>query len=127
MNNREEFIKGLRDIADFFEDRPELPIPNYGESFYIWEKSLVNARERAIQMAPAEKIYLESYFNLQRRFGPHKVVVSWARDAICERVQVGTKHVPAYTVEAHEEPVYEWDCGQPILGSDKQLEKGESL
>ena len=125
---REEYITGLRDIADFFEARPDLPVPHYGESIYIWEKSLTNARERALQMAPCEKHYVgDSYYQLAKEFGPHKVVVSWNRDDICERVQVGTKHVPAYTVEAHDEPVYEWDCLKPILKSGtNEITQGES-
>ena len=126
---REEYIQGLRDAADFFESRSDLPVPNLGETMMIFERSLSSAKERSIQMAPCEKVYTESFFHLERKFGPHTVSVTWRRDEVCERKQVGTKHVPAYVVEAHEEPVYEWDCSKPILGngSDKQIKQGDQL
>src|SRR5207249_1104216 len=118
MTNREKYIQGLRDIADFFESRPDLPIPDCGEDFHIWEKSLTTARERGLQMSPCEKKYIgDSYFELLRQFGPHTVRCVWDRDDVCERVQVGTKHVPEYVVKAHDEPVYEWNCSKPILGN----------
>jgi hypothetical protein len=127
--SREEYIQGLRDIADFFEARPDLPTPSFGESIFIWERSLENARERGIQMAPCEKEHTDNYFHLVRKFGPHTLKVTWGRDDVCERVQVGTKHVPEEVIPAHDEPIYEWDCTKPILGSssDKQLNQGDQL
>ena len=125
--NQDEFVQGLRDMADFFENSGA-PVPESGVTVYLWETSVEATRARAIQMAPCEKIYSDSSFYLVREFGPHRLEAVWNREQVCDRVQVGTTHVPAYVVEAHDEPVYEWDCNKAILGTGEasQIEQGES-
>lgn len=64
----------------------------------------------------------DHYFRLQRRFGSVLLEVWTTRDAVCERVQVGTETIETPDPEAlaavptvtEERPVYEWRCA-PIL------------
>lgn len=55
----------------------------------------------------------DNYFNCTRNFdGGVKIQVYIARSQLCEKVQVGTKIIPAVPAQPEREaPVYEWRCG----------------
>ena len=40
-----------------------------------------------------------------------------SRDSVCTRNVVGTRHVPAEVIPAHDEEIVEWDCGS-LLAED---------
>lgn len=123
MGEREEFIAGLRDLADWLEERPELPGPVGGERVLVFTQDAETFREYLGHMGAVEKNYSgDDYARAIKRFGPINYEVFTDREKVCRRVQVGTRtvaqEVPVEDVETKtvevEEPVYEWDCS-PFL------------
>lgn len=129
MTNQ-EFVSGLRNVADFFETHPELKAPyevTRGEKltvgFFgeITDDLDIDSKEGAaafvrIVGGRIKKDANDSHLILVADKGSFAVRAVASRDALCERVQTGTRIVPA-TEETfipaqpeREEPVYEWRC-----------------
>lgn len=114
-NKRENFIAGIRALANFLEARPELEVGSCyaGVSNYSSTKDELAAQ--VALMGTSEKEWGPSYLDVSKKFGESvKFEVSIAREAICERVVTGKKVVPATpAVEAQPErevDVVEWKC-----------------
>lgn len=103
-----ELVTSLRAVADLYEAHPDLPIP------YLDPIHAFMSKEEAPVIAHAlgrcEKIADDSFFRLRKKLGQLKLDFLVARDEVCERVVVGTKHVPALHIPAHEEDIVEWKC-----------------
>ena len=112
MSDREETVKGLRELASFLEAHPEVPAP------YLRQIDGFISREQAASVARVnggwEKIWQENWFVLRRRFSEKVALdLNVDRGEMCWRVQTGTRHVDA--TPAREEPIYEWVCEDTSL------------
>lgn len=132
MNEKtEKLIAGLRELADFIEERPEL-FDRQGLAFgtaYVFTYTADEFAECVRLLGKGQKEANDAYFNVTRRFGPIELQVTANRSAVCEKVQTGTKVVkardPQLVHEAikdipqveTEEPVYEWKCPPSILSA----------
>lgn len=109
----QKFTQSLRLIADFYDAHPEITLPSMsGMSIYGADKGQLRLGARAF--GEAEKEFYSSYFILKKKFGEITLSYWSAREQVCTKREVGKKYIEAYTpppVEAHEEVVYEWDCG----------------
>lgn len=142
-STRREFTEGLRQIADFLDDHPEVPLPwlNSSETGTFrptlpiilvdkdGQKETLAAIARA--MGTAEKNVrgnLPDRFYLYRQFAGIALAVNAARDQVCERVVTGTREVeveepdpvalaqvPTVKKTVTIEDV-EWDC-KPLLAA----------
>jgi|SRR6187399_2339080 len=119
MNPKEhaEAIQGFRDAIAWYEAHPDVPLPeltitNYGTS---------DCEATARALGTFEKIHLDDLFTLKKMFGPVAARFHFMRGEVCVRRVVGTRSVPASTIEipAREEEIVEWDC-QPILQPKKE-------
>lgn len=118
QNNNEAMIQGLEELARFLRSSPDFPtISSYlWASLYFQNKVDLISATRMLHFAKKE--YNNSAFNVVRKFGPGNQVqirLTIAREQVCEKKVVGTKHVEAYTIAAHEEEVVEWKCSEPLL------------
>jgi hypothetical protein len=114
--SRAEFVSALRAAADFFEANPQVPTPNYVAAT-VYADNLYQVRKATHLTGSWGKTYSgNAYVNYSKKFGStengFQLDISLARDTVCKRVQVGTKHVES--VEAHDEPVFEWKCDEPV-------------
>ena len=123
-----EFVKALRNAADFFEARPELGVPYEADhlsfGFYgaVDGISLDSTRGLAafvrIVGGKIEKEEDDSFYKLNAHKQGFSVRAVAYRSAVCEKVKVGTKVEPEHVIPAQEEtivperefPVYEWRC-----------------
>lgn len=124
MAEREDFIQALRDLADFFEQHPDVPAPRWQQSIslfasYANPKADMAAVARA--MGSAAKNYSDELVTLRKPFGEWLELTMHAnRDEVCERVVVGTKIIPAEPKRiipaqpARTEDIVEWHC-TPLL------------
>lgn len=129
---QEQLVAGLRALADFIEDNIELPAPNItiGNRIHKWDDKTYERDDAATkaEMArlarltkPVEKVYLDyGDFKLVKTFSPPvKLTYVCSREAVCTRVQTGTRQVEEYitvkTGHTVDEPVYEWECEDPLL------------
>lgn len=117
---RAEFANGLREMADWLEAHPQVPVPytvnanyhiyNWNENGQDYEKDL-DIRRKATHLSGnwnTELIGDMAYYT--REFsGNVDFCVMTSRATVCKRVKVGTREVPAR--EARTEDVYEWECG----------------
>lgn len=123
-------IVALREAADWLEKHPELP-EIYMGNIGVFHRDVANQRSEAAMVARAmghvDKFWGDNSIHLLKRFGKEATIAYLAdRDQVCERVQVGTRVEPAYTIPAreeqhepeHEVPLYEWRC-DPILADEK--------
>lgn len=127
-DRRAEFATGLRAVADWFEVHPEIAIP-YAHQIGIYdlgEDEAVGLAAVARAMGSARKDATEDFISLFKDFGGNVSVKAWAyRNAVCERVVVGTETVTklipdptAPEVEVIEEvEIVEWRCA-PILAAE---------
>jgi len=119
----ENWISGLRELADFAEQHPTLFERQYGETVNLFAYSPEEMAEQTATLGTSVKTISENWYTMTRRFGPHRLDLSIGRKTFCERVQTGTvtvekpdpealERVPTIEVE---EPVYEWICPESVL------------
>lgn len=127
--DRDELVEGLRDLADFIEEKGiELPIrypqqtfrtfvyPDYTDQGTLINGTAAKALAKAAKLlAPCKKIYGEYYFDVIRRFGPITVEFTASRDSVCTAKVVGQKHTPQRVIPAKTEDVIEWECAPSLL------------
>jgi hypothetical protein len=129
---REEFIRGLRELADFYERTPGMPLPSEtSTSFYLWPNSSDSVGKLAKLLAPAKKEFSSSFFTLSRKFGSIKLEISWYKEDVCERVVTGQKQAVEKVPVAYEDrivtrDIVEWRCPESILQdkSEKETQDG---
>ena len=116
---RADMLGALRELVNYFEENPEVPVPNY-QSIWVYDCT----KEQLAAVAKAgnvEKTYSDTAFTLKKEFGEYERVSLYfnaEREKVCVRKQVGTRIVEARPAEiihreavpAHEEPIYEWEC-----------------
>jgi hypothetical protein len=130
VNHRQEYIDGLRKLADLLESTPDLPTPYLRGNDARWASyndvaevarlaSLIPGTMR--KNDPKESEYDATYYVLTSdvQFGPLRLTVTSYRATVCERVQTGTQIVEVPAVEAaparvEEVPVFEYVCS-PLL------------
>ena len=133
-----EFVKGLRNAADFFEAHPELGLPYEGYCYSSLQFGYFGAfggiddgpefqsPDGALFFAKhvggrVDKDGTDNDFTLTAKRDGFVVKGYFQRDAVCARVQVGTKNEPEHIipaqpateekiVPAREVPIYEWRC-----------------
>lgn len=127
MSTIDETINGLRDLADWLEEKQDaleaLNVYVGGVDLNLWPGDMSPTREGFRAMAallpnPRDKLDLGSHLAVKHVFAPEvRAQVIAAKSDVCTRRQTGTHHVEA--VPAHDEPVYGWDC-EPlnILGDE---------
>lgn len=94
--DRDSFIRGLRELAEFLEQRPEMPVVVWPEKLTLLSSVAGAALIRcARQMGYADKVVSDGYFELHRRFGDGSVTFQLyaPREEVCERVVTGTREV----------------------------------
>lgn len=107
---RREFIAGLRGLAAYIEERPDLPVPPFGETLHVFLRDKDQLQQVARAMGHADKEFSEDWVYLIRRFGNVEVRFTIERQKICKRTVIGTREVPARTEE-----IVEWECSDSIL------------
>ena len=123
MTTAEEYVNGLRELADWFEAHPEIERPSTDFSIYATD-SKENAEETMRALLPCKKKYDDSLFTLSRSFGPFTLHYVFMRNTVCTPKVVGQREVPLKVIpprfepekviEAHTEDVIEWEC-EPVL------------
>ena len=122
--DRKEFVESLRNLADFFEQHEEirLPLTTHITVFPNYSESKQQFRDfcRAIG-GKIEKQFGDDVMYADKPFGNLFILRFMAyRDAVCERVVVGTKVLPATEeriVPAEPErevEIVEWRCGSVL-------------
>jgi len=114
-DERQTFVAALRELADFFEQHPNVKVPynTVVDTFVTTRDELAeNARGSAW-----EKVYNGDWFSLRKVFGDdeHGVVleVNCSRTTVCRRVVKGTRVIPARAEQVVED--VEWVCEDPVL------------
>ena len=108
LTNQQKMSAGLRELADFLDENPDFADNNNREIiFYNYVCKQERFLELAQQLGPFEKDINDTYYTLQRTFGPIKVQVYCDRDLIC------TKRMVTKTIE-----VEEWDCPEHLLSNN---------
>jgi hypothetical protein len=118
MVNLADYAKALRSIADAIE-ATEIPYPEY-LTLHVFAhnesgESISQETARAVMAAwPGgwDKRMTSEFVDYAKYLDGDRGIISYTihvdRGAVCERVQTGTRHIPAQ--EARDEPVYEWVC-----------------
>ena len=114
MTDRDSKIADMREMLDYLEARPDVPMP------YLMSINAFAGADDLGKIAKAmggvDKDIVGDSFFLRRTFGSLSLDVNFPRDEVCERRVVGTKTIAAKAaVPMHEVDVYEWDCPPSIL------------
>lgn len=144
---RQDFVAGLRAMADLFEkDGPtRLPLPTYGVTVSLsaevkkpaapgqrdWDRetdpeaSLARLRKivRGMGRGKKEKQFYSDSFSCVKDLGGHVTLrVDAGRQIVCKPVKTGRTVVHAAYVESYPERVeeeVEWVCDETLLGEKK--------
>ncbi len=96
-NERDDFCRGLRELATFFEDHPLLPIPFTKElSDYLATKKEMSDIART---STWKKKYTNGFFHLSKTF--HNIVLKYSvsRGTVCDRKVLRTEWIPERTIK----------------------------
>lgn len=144
MTDRDQYIAGLRELADLLEQNPDFRLPYEGStgnmtvflmSYDVADPKVAMAEHtRTLRRHTREAVTKDAtsaYFDVNTRLGGPdglSVQLSTQRAQVCERVVVGTEvktklvrdpelveKLPLVAVEEQEE-IIEWQCA-PILAS----------
>lgn len=122
LTQLQKFIISLRDLADYYEQHPETPVPQH-PGFNIFASSdAEQAKQQLRNFGSFEKEFLDNWFVARKEFGPIRLELNAAREQVCRKVVVGTRAIPEHIipaqpetiVPAHTEEITEWQC-EPIL------------
>lgn len=119
-NPNADLISGLRQLADFLEERPLREICQ--QTFHVFGHTPEEFAEQLRIMGTADKSAGSGFFFAKRKFGQKvELHLCIEREQVCERVKIGERIVPAEperiiaaTPERVEE-VYEYRCPESIL------------
>lgn len=128
VDERTEYIAGLRAMADILEGHSEMPLPWPGQSenmtfeFYVTGDENEKATTAAIIRAVGgrwSKNATDAFFTTATQLRGLHIRVVAHRDQVCERRVIGTETVVKKVATVFEEreveqDIIEWDCG-PIL------------
>ena len=103
MTEREEFIMGLRQMADFFALNPEIPEPHYYGPYILIGAS--DVRPIAKRLRTFKKEYEGTDFYMVKHFGPHFIKFWTSRENVCKKIVVGTKEIPEMIIAAKPEQI----------------------
>ena len=112
VQERQEFVAGLREMAAFLENNPDLPMPiSGGHNAFVETRAELAAIARTMAW---DKNANGDYFYLSRRFtGGHSYEINVHRSEVCRKVVTGTKVILA--VPEHEVEEFHWVCDEPLL------------
>lgn len=111
--NASEFAKSLRELADWYDEHPDVPLPAAANfNAFLDDRDALARVARLIGIA--EKGADPNYFFLKKRFGEISLDFNVARAVACERRVVGVREIPETVVPARTEEIVEWDC-HPIF------------
>lgn len=112
---RRAWCVGLRELAAFLEEHPELPCP-YQENHLVsaGTKAEMVAIMRAAPGVRWQKDFNDEYFSIKTTFaGGHVYDVYVERGEICTKRVVGTRIEPATPERVVEDFI--WECSEPLL------------
>lgn len=129
-DKQQAYIKGLRDIADWCEAHPDYAPGRDGGGVNVNIPGILT-KEDLVRAGRAmggtlEKNVTDSFFWLDKKFGPHTLSAPVWRDQVCERVVTVTEEevaepdpevlatVPTITRTVQRETV-EWICPDSVI------------
>lgn len=127
MSNREEFVAAMREVADFIESHPNVPVPEgySGIRLYASVETVDELRAAFHLSGPWAKEYQGETAVYKKEFGPQPennwskgshitYQVSLPREQVCVKRVVGQEWVPPAPSYAQTTGYYrdvvEWDC-----------------
>jgi len=111
---RADFIRGLRDLATFYERNPSVDFPRYN-TLNVFLKDRVDVERHARASGGWEKIYNGDWFSLRKNFGENVTLeINANRETVCRKVITGKRIVEAQPEREVDEFV--WECNEtPLL------------
>lgn len=142
---RDNYVAGLRALADLLDDHPELPLPNTGRSnafdWWIWDHDVEDPKAtlaEIVRLIPGAKNKVvgeaagSSWFTVEATLRGLRIDVNANRATVCQRVVTGTREVveevpdpdalaavPTVSVTKTVED-FEWVC-EPLLATREQV------
>lgn len=125
-NRNQKMIDDLKKLVEFLEDRPTIEFSGGEQTFYV-SCSVDELKDFAAQAGTTTKSHDATWFNLDKRIGSHIRIHAYTdRNAICEKIKVGEKVIPAREekyIPGRVEPaepervidVFEWKCPPSLL------------
>lgn len=120
MMTTQDYVAGLRKLADWYEGHLDAPRPYAHETlaFNVANREAIQEVLRAFggkwtKEASSGLMYFYS------TFGPFRLKMYTGQENVCTMRQVGTKVVPAIPAQPEREvPIYEWDCGSILTDTE---------
>jgi hypothetical protein len=118
QRRKDEYVAGLRELADWLESRPELEKP-VGMITILWPAYCVEdfAKLRRESGLTDKRDYAGTEISFFRKFtGGHEAIVYCSKELTCERKKVGERVIaarPEQLIPAQPEQieeVFEWEC-----------------
>ena len=115
-DERQAYVLGLRELADFLDAHQGLPIPvGLNHNSFVYSKAELAALART--GVRWEKDGNGGFFYLRVTFsGGHTYDVNVQRSEVCRKVVTGTRIQPA--VPAREVEEFYWVCDEPLLAGE---------
>ena len=132
---RKQFIAGLREAADFFENNPQLKVP-LDRDLTVYSVTGADLATFARAFGKCDKVTDDFSFQLVHTLpSGFQLKTYTSRENVCKRVLVKTEEVPAHTIpavpekfiEASTRNVYEWECPESILGMAETTTEEEEV
>jgi len=123
-----EYAAGLRQIADWYEEHPMIPVPHIPDIqvFNVHTQEDAASVARALGHVQKRPGLDTGLLVLYRPFGAINLEFYFTRSVVCTRRVTGTVEVPevvipAHTRAAHTREIVEWDCGSILAREDAEV------
>ncbi len=125
---QQNFVSGLREMADWYEAHPNIPTPKDFSVYEFKSENKAAAQKVARALGTFDKKLDDTFLKLQRDFGGISLRFVFYRKLVCQRRVVGTKTVtervpdpeaapPPMVEVTKEREIVEWDC-PPLLAPE---------
>jgi hypothetical protein len=128
MTTREEFITGLRQLADFLTVNPDVPVPPYSTDIHLStfgsDDECVGAVDAFALASGAEPVWNEdgTHYRAALRFGPIRyytvAVTKVSMDDYYERERLGKEALAAKKAAAHQDEA-DWAALAETIADDE--------
>jgi hypothetical protein len=125
---RDNYIKGLREMADFLAANPDFPLPS-NEVFISCPRDKEHFAQGVRMIGErGKKSFDDNWANYTATFGEVRLVLFISREQVCRRIVERVEHIPEHMEPARDREIVRWECDEPWLDAaeDRRIREQEN-
>jgi len=123
QRQRAEGIQVIREVIDFLEAHPRLPLPSLSP-MYCWFYNKEELIEAVKELGDCKKVYQGNYFMAVKNFHGFELQVATPKETVCKQIvtkKIVQEQVPVtWELQDVEKEIVTWDCPDSLLAPEPE-------